>query len=350
MLFDDFKQRFPEVIDCLIKARCSSRFAHAYLVHGDSHELRKDFSLVLSMIAVCSNLPQLGAPCGECPACSRLLNSTYSELYQLVPTGKMWIIPVGNPNNPEANTVRWFNDAFYLTSTSGLGKKIGIIYDADRMKSEAQNAFLKTLEEPPSDTFFILTSGNPLALLPTTRSRCQLITLLENHCQFDFIGSDKLFATLGTLQFKAQGNIALAEECVVELIRIAAGLKNAAEESVMVERQERLAAAEELSAAIKKRIIAQFDAAVSGEYIRLRSYFIAAIHSWFAQVYQLTTGADMATLANAEIFNGIEFPDYIADADAFRALTQAEQLIYDLRFNVNEELALRSFGINLAVN
>jgi DNA polymerase-3 subunit delta' len=350
MLFDDFKQRFPDVINCLIKARCSSRFAHAYLVHGDSHQLRKDFSLVLSMIAICPNLPQLGAPCGECPACSRLLNSTYSELYQLLPTGKMWIIPVGNPNNPEANTVRWFNDAFYLTSTSGLGKKIGIIFDADRMKSEAQNAFLKTLEEPPSDTFFILTSGNPLALLPTTRSRCQLITLLENNCQFDFIGSDKLFATLGTLQFKAQGNIALAEECVAELIRIAAGLKDAAEESVMKERQERLAAAEELSAAIKKRIIAQFDAAVSGEYIRLRSYFIAAIHSWFAQVYQLTTGADMATLANAEVFNGIEFPDHIAETDAFKALNQAEQLIYDLRFNVNEELALRSFGINLVVN
>lgn len=349
MLFEEFKNKFPDIINCLIKARCTSRLAHAYLVHGDSHELRKDFSLVLSMIAGCQNLPQTGAPCGECPACQRLLHSTYSELYQLHPTGKMWIIPVGNRNNPEPNTVRWFTNAFYLTSTSGLGKKIGIIFDADRMKSEAQNAFLKTLEEPPKDTFFILTTGNPAALLPTTRSRCQLLTLLENRTRFDFPGHETLFETLGVLQFKAKRNLALAEVCVAKLIQLAKALNNVAEDSVVTEREARLATAENLDASIKKRLITQFDAMVAGEYIRLRRYFISAIHSWFAQVYQLAQGVDMANLANPEIFTGINIPETIVEVDAFNALQQADKLIFDLRFNVSEELALRSFGINLAV-
>ncbi|MCF6174238.1 MAG: hypothetical protein L3J71_00570 [Victivallaceae bacterium] len=350
MLFDELKSRFPDVIDCLIKARCAAKMAHAYLVHGDSHELRKDFSLVLSMIAVCQKLPELGAPCGECPACSRLLKSTYSELYQLLPTGKMWIIPVGDRKNPEPNTVRWFNDAFYLTSTSGLGKKIGIIFDADRMKGEAQNAFLKTLEEPPSDTFFILTTGNPSALLPTTRSRCQQLIVLNNRCAYNFPGHEQLFAILGTLQFKATGNLALAEECVAELIKLSATLKNSAEDNSRIEWEERLADVEELEPAMRKRIIVQFEAAVSGEYIRLRSYFISAIHSWFAQVHQLATGVAHDSLANPEFFNEIELPEQFDEIAAFNALKQAENLIYDLRFSVNEDLALRSFGINLAVS
>ena len=350
MLFNDFKNRFPEVIDCLIKARCASRMAHAYLVHGDSHELRKDFSLVLSMIAVCHKLPEMGAPCGECPACCRLLKSTYSELYQLLPTGKTWIIPVGKPANPEPNTVRWFNDVFYLTSTSGLGKKIGIIFDADRMKSEAQNAFLKTLEEPPPDTFFILTTGNPSALLPTTRSRCQQLIVLENRCIYKFPGHEQLFAILGTLQFKAMGNLALAEDCVAELIKQAATLKDSAEANARLEWADRLASLEGLEPAMRKRIIVQFEAAVAGEYIRLRSYFVSAIHSWFAQVHQLATGVTRESLANPEFFKAIELPEQIDETAAFNALKQAENLIYDLRFSVNEALALRSFGINLAVS
>mgnify|MGYP005836140969 FL=1 len=54
-------------------------------------------------------------------------------------------------------------------------KRVVIILEADRMNEEAANSFLKTLEEPPIDTIFILTSSRPDYLMPTIRSRCQLI-------------------------------------------------------------------------------------------------------------------------------------------------------------------------------
>jgi DNA polymerase-3 subunit delta' len=54
-------------------------------------------------------------------------------------------------------------------------KRLVLIIEADRMTAEAANCFLKTLEEPPLDTFFILTSSRPNSLLPTIRSRCQHI-------------------------------------------------------------------------------------------------------------------------------------------------------------------------------
>lgn len=54
-------------------------------------------------------------------------------------------------------------------------KRVVIILEADRMNEESANSFLKTLEEPPIDTIFILTSSRPEYLIPTIRSRCQIV-------------------------------------------------------------------------------------------------------------------------------------------------------------------------------
>jgi hypothetical protein len=350
MLFEQFREQFPAVVDCLVRARQNGRMAHAYLVHGDTPEIRRDFPIVLAQIVLCPDVPEHGRPCGTCECCEKLAKGTYPELYMLMPTGKTWAIPVGDRNNPEPNTVRWFNNVFYLTSTSEFSKKIGILFDADRMKSEAQNAFLKTLEEPPPDTMFILTSGNPSALLPTTRSRCQLLTLLENHCSFDFPGNRDLFQALYDLQFKAVNDLPEAESCAARLFTVSAGLKEQAEESTADEWQERLEISEELENPVKKRIQAQYDAAVSGEYIRLRHYFVSAVHTWFAQIYQLSRGGSRNDLANPEMLEGLELPAVIDEKAAFNALRRVDKLLFDLKFNVNEELAFRAFCINLAVN
>ncbi|GAJ21897.1 unnamed protein product, partial [marine sediment metagenome] len=56
-------------------------------------------------------------------------------------------------------------------------KRVVLVLEADRMTDAAANCFLKTLEEPPLDTVFILTSSRPNSLLPTIRSRCQAVPL-----------------------------------------------------------------------------------------------------------------------------------------------------------------------------
>lgn len=62
----------------------------------------------------------------------------------------------------------------------GTGRKrVVLILDADYMTDPAANCFLKTLEEPPIDTVFILTSSRPEYLLPTIRSRCQLVRFVH---------------------------------------------------------------------------------------------------------------------------------------------------------------------------
>ena len=59
------------------------------------------------------------------------------------------------------------------------GKKVALINQSDRMNNQATNALLKILEEPPSNCIIILSSNQPDLILPTVKSRCQLITLPE---------------------------------------------------------------------------------------------------------------------------------------------------------------------------
>jgi DNA polymerase-3 subunit delta' len=260
------------------------------------------------------------------------------------------MIRVGERRNPETNTVRWFEEQFYLTSLAVAGQKIGVIYDCDRMNKEAQNAFLKTLEEPPRDSLFILATANPSSLLPTTRSRCQCLTLLENRCEFDFEGSKDLFAALADLQFKAKDDMLCTEQCAAKIILIAQNLKDSAAERVEAEWEAKLQYAQDLEPPMRKRIIAQFEAAVAGEYIRERNYLISAMHTWFAQTYLLSCGTSLEKLANPEIFENIEIPSKIDEKNAHQALEAVDKLLFELQFNVNEELALRSFCLNVAID
>ncbi len=67
-----------------------------------------------------------------------------------------------------------------IRQRAGQGRhKIGVIVEADRMTSQATNAFLKTLEEPPPDSLLLLLTGSPSQLLPTVLSRCLRIALVE---------------------------------------------------------------------------------------------------------------------------------------------------------------------------
>ncbi|MFZ1249497.1 MAG: AAA family ATPase [Candidatus Saccharimonadales bacterium] len=72
------------------------------------------------------------------------------------------------------NTVRLLQQFVSLTvPNNDEVKRVVVLQDADAMTREAQNAFLKLLEEPPAGTFYLLTSSKPMRLLPTVRSRLQ---------------------------------------------------------------------------------------------------------------------------------------------------------------------------------
>ena len=109
-----------------------------------------------------------GAPdaCGECLACRKAENGTHPDVKAIRPMSKSRLIRVIDIEPIiELASYRPFEGK----------RRIVIIEDVERMNIAAQNHFLKTLEEPPSDTTFVLVTEHPRRLLPTLRSRCQQV-------------------------------------------------------------------------------------------------------------------------------------------------------------------------------
>ena len=244
MLLNKLKQEFPELVKSLTTARANGRLAHAYMLYGDNLELREQFATLMFQITTCPQINSFGEPCEICKTCDQISRKVYPDLYSLVPTSKSRQIKVGNDSKDE-DTIRWFEHQFYMSSTSEIGKKLGLIDDADCMNTQAQNAFLKTLEEPPRDTFFILATANPSSLLPTIISRCQTILLLTNKCAYTFAGTADLFKVLHTLQFEAKGNLVKSETCAQQIILISQGLQAEAKAEEEPKWEERLSRAKE---------------------------------------------------------------------------------------------------------
>lgn len=347
-LYSEYSKRFGDIISCLENARSSGRLSHAFLIHSPDPIVRKEFAIVLMQLAGCKN-SRGGKPDCNCSFCKKIANGTYSDCHTVTPVGKMFQIKVGDRLNPEPNTLRNMLD--HLGYTSGSHRKFGLIHDADRMNTEAQNALLKTLEEPPEETTMILTSATPSALLPTTRSRCQLLPLPDNKYRFDFAGFEETRQALYDLCFTCGCDLIKIEDAACRLIKVASTLADAAKEAAEEEFSEVMEAAKRSEDAVYiKRAEARKNDAANGAYIRDRRSFISAITTFASQIFLLANGADLTILPNPEIFDHLAVPVSIDKERAARILKEAEELEYTLHFNVSDELALRTFAINTAMD
>ena len=349
-LYAECRRRMPGILSALERARRGGRFTHSFLVSGGDFNARRDFAVVLAELAGCPAVGEDGAPDIDCDYCRRLEAGIYPEFHILSPVGRMYFIKVGDRVNPEPNTLRSFLQRFELTATSAAPRKIGVIHEADRMNEEAQNALLKTLEEPPPDTTLILCTGNPAALLPTTRSRCQSVKLPDPGCVFDFDGAPELCAALFDCCFDPVRNLVTAEAAARRMIEVGGGLSTVAEAAADADYEAELKVVGQLDdSALLKRVETRRDDAAKGEYMRRRSHFLSAIVTFCSQIFLLSRGADFADLPTPGVFDGLRLPVHIPEALGDFVLKEAEELEYTLKFNVNEELALRSFAVNLAL-
>lgn len=107
-----------------------------------------------------------GDACGTCLSCRKIAHSNHPDVHVTVPIKKSRII------NVEA--IEQIVDLAVLRPFEGAWR-VFVLHDAERMAAPGQNKLLKTLEEPPGRTLFILITEHPQALLPTIRSRCQSV-------------------------------------------------------------------------------------------------------------------------------------------------------------------------------
>lgn len=151
----------------LARALGAGRLHHALLFSGPDGVGKHRAAKILAQRLMCQSAPLAddpGAACGTCSACVKASTTGHGDIHFLETEEKMLKI----------DAVREAIAALHVRTVEG-GPKVLIIRDADKMNPNAQNALLKTLEEPPGHTHLILTSSRPRALLLTVRSRCQEI-------------------------------------------------------------------------------------------------------------------------------------------------------------------------------
>lgn len=342
--YDDVRKRFPLQLEALEKAVQENKIAHAYLIKSEIPSDRNDFAVALAQLASCPNSKN-GAPCTVCRICRTIENGTYSGLVKVTPEGKAYQIKVGEPENPQENSIRYFTSTFSLTNIDSAKKKTGIIYDADRMNAEAQNALLKTLEEPPPESLIMLVTGNAGILLPTTISRCRAITLPAKHIDFDFAGADKLYPLLFDA-FNAQDGQTL-ERTAAAIIDIASSLKEEAEKENEARWLDKINAVKEIDERIAKKMTKSMEDSGAGLYIGKRKLFLQAIQCFYSQLFMISQGISVQNLPNPEFFDNIQLNASTDPDKALRAVELAEKMNAAFFYAVNEPLAIRSFIFNI---
>jgi len=136
----------------------TGNIAHAYLLAGPNSIGKFTIAKKMAGILQCNN-----NFCHECPTCIHVQKGSHLDTIEMLDNGES----IG------------INDVRALIERLGMSKqsnyKIALLQSIERMPREAANSFLKVLEEPPTDTIFIMTTNNMRLILPTILSRARAI-------------------------------------------------------------------------------------------------------------------------------------------------------------------------------
>lgn len=148
-----------KIPDGLMRSVKAGRIAHAFLLSGPHGTGKRTCANYLTQTILCAS-PQ--APCGQCPACKKVLAGLHPDVHVVGEEEK----------SISVDTIRALRDQLALRPFEA-DRHIALIPRADRMTAQAQNALLKTLEEPAGGNVFFLLTDQPGAMLPTIVSRCR---------------------------------------------------------------------------------------------------------------------------------------------------------------------------------
>jgi DNA polymerase-3 subunit delta' len=165
-------------VETLRRALGGGKLPHAYLYAGPAGVGKATTARALAAALNCETAP--GQGCGECTPCTKIDQQIHPDVLTVTPQGKGEMIVI--------DQVRELITRLGYPPHEARARVV-ILEDADRLNPSAANAFLKTLEEPPARTHFVLVTTAPDRLLITIRSRCHRV-------RFAPLGQDAIAAIL----------------------------------------------------------------------------------------------------------------------------------------------------------
>ena len=155
-----------DLVSYIQKAVTQKQISHAYILNGERGSGKK---MVAQLVAMTLQCERGGAePCNECHSCRQALSGNHPDIIRVVHE---------KTNTISVEEVRvQINNDIMIRPYNGK-YKIYIVPDADMMTVQAQNALLKTIEEPPEYAVIFLLTENAESLLPTILSRCVMLKI-----------------------------------------------------------------------------------------------------------------------------------------------------------------------------
>lgn len=156
---EQIKEHFQKAIE-------NHKVSHAYILTGEAGMGRKSLASAFALTLLCEK--GKSEPCMKCHACKQVLSGNHPDLIY---------VSHDKPNSIGVDDIRTqINDTIMVRPYSSY-HKVYIVDEAEKMTQQAQNALLKTIEEPPSYAIIILLTTNQEAFLPTILSRCVQLKL-----------------------------------------------------------------------------------------------------------------------------------------------------------------------------
>jgi DNA polymerase-3 subunit delta' len=305
-------------LEYLRRACEQNRLAHAYLICGPPGSGKEKLAADLASLVN-------GTPVAE------VFSASAREIFVARPESKSRRIVI--------EQIRELEHALQMRAANGR-RKVAIISDADRLQTEAANAFLKTLEEPPKDSLLLLLSALPEALPETILSRCIAIPLTADAQPRGSEQEQQLVKLLRRAASEKNWTIQFAYLLAQEFQR----LLRAAREEVKRQtdealKQEEARYKEATNGAWLEEREDYYKALTESLYLERRAALIETLFGWWTDVLRASNGVKQralpgATEATAALAARFSAPEIL------RRIRCLEELRDHLGRNIHEALAI----------
>lgn len=204
--FDDIIGH-EQIIEHLQNAIELDKVSHAYIINGEKGTGKMLIADAFAMTLQCEKQERI--PCLKCRSCKQSLSGNQPDIIHVTHE---------KPGSISVEEIRTQLNSDIMVKPYSSPRKIYIIDEADKLTVQAQNALLKTIEEPPAYAVIVMLTSNADALLPTILSRCVLLNIKP---VADKVLKRYLMERLKVPDYKADLSIAFARGNVGKAVALA---------------------------------------------------------------------------------------------------------------------------------
>jgi DNA polymerase III subunit delta' len=320
-------------VQLLQRSLARGRLGHAYLFTGEQLDDLELLARTLAKTLNCQNPVNIDGKatdcCDVCLTCRKIDSETHVDTHWARPESKSRIITV--------EQMRDLMQQIQLKPTEA-GYKVTIIAGADRLNTQAGNAFLKTLEEPPVKSILILLSTEPSRILETILSRCLRLNFSGDGTHPLDAAEAEWLGHFGALAVDGQKSLLGRYRLLDALLQKLAEVRSRVDESLTA--RSPLEKYDEVEKDLREKWEKELAAGIEAEYRRHRTDLLLLVQWWLRDVWLHTLTAGRDLLKFPDISGAETVARRINPRQALENLQTLDQTQRLLHSNVQEALAL----------